>query len=641
MAQNYTTPGVYIEEVTGPGVIVGVGTSTAAFIGPALNGPINVAKRITSWDEFTQIYGRQGPSGQEIYIISPRHFLMAHAVHGFFENGGRFAYIVRVGTAAFAFCDLLDQGNEIALRVEALNEGLAGNNTSVEVQHSSLAKNLKASRPSAEIKDASKRRIVVKNKVENFRPGDIITRAGTTERQRIERINYSTNEIFLAGDLVGNYTDGTLQIAELIKGQPMFRLDDTTGLFPGSVVTVARDTNNETATIANVRDEFITLEKGLTKSYLMTGTQVTVTSHEFTLIIRTPGADKETFENLSMNRRHPRYYETTVNSSKVRVKPPSKPSKTKPLDDLPTILAAKKLEKGDDDDLMAIGANQFQNGISALNTVDDVNFICIPDAQDSSIQNDLITHCLNKGDRLAILDVPLGQDPDSALVHRKLVQSERGFAALYYPWLEIRDPSSRNGSRLLIPPSGHIAGIYARVDQSRGVHKAPANENIRGALGLERILTDEHQALLNPEGLNVLRILPGQGQPVVWGARTTVSKDVTDWVYVNVRRLFLYLEESIEEGIRWAVFEPNNLQLWQKLKRTITEFLTRVWRDGALFGEKAEQAFYVRIDEALNPPPTRAIGRLYIEIGVAPVRPAEFIIVRIGLWNGGAEVTES
>jgi uncharacterized protein len=156
---------------------------------------------------------------------------------------------------------------------------------------------------------------------------------------------------------------------------------------------------------------------------------------------------------------------------------------------------------------------------------------------------------------------------------------------------------------------------------------------------LERRLTNEEQGPLNLMGIDVLRVFPGQAQPMVWGARTTATD--RNWQYVNVRRLFLFLEESIQEGINWAIFEPNNLALWQKLKRTITEFLTRVWRDGALFGETADKAFYVRIDEVLNPPSTQALGRLYIEIGVRPTYPAEFIIVRIGIWQGGSEVSES
>jgi hypothetical protein len=194
---------------------------------------------------------------------------------------------------------------------------------------------------------------------------------------------------------------------------------------------------------------------------------------------------------------------------------------------------------------------------------------------------------------------------------------------------------------MFIPPSGHIAGVYARVDMFPGVHKAPANVDVRGALGLERLLSDRQQGPLNKQGVNVLRVFPGDARVMVWGARTTVDPEITDWVYINVRRLLLYLEESIQEGIRWAIFSPNNLTLWKQLTRTISEFLTGVWRNGGLFGETAEEAFQVRIDEALNPPSVRALGRLYIEIKVAPVRPAEFIIVRIGLWDGGGDVAEA
>jgi len=286
--------------------------------------------------------------------------------------------------------------------------------------------------------------------------------------------------------------------------------------------------------------------------------------------------------------------------------------------------------------------------------IDDVNILSIPDAAANgeylSIQQDMINHCLALKDRFAILESKSGAPPSgpgSVEVHRENVQSDKGFAALYYPWLKVREPILPTlprppmPSTMLIPPSGHIAGVFARTDGERGVHKAPANTDIRGVLGLERRLSNGQHGPLNLKGINVARIFPGAAQIMVWGARTTVDPNITDWLYVNVRRLMLYLEESIEEGIRWAVFEPNNLALWQKLKRTINDFLTRVWRDGALFGATPEQAFYVRIDEALNPPSTRAIGRLYVEIGVAPVRPAEFIIVRIGLWDGGSEVTEA
>jgi phage tail sheath protein FI len=165
--------------------------------------------------------------------------------------------------------------------------------------------------------------------------------------------------------------------------------------------------------------------------------------------------------------------------------------------------------------------------------------------------------------------------------------------------------------------------VIARTDITRGVHKAPANEALNGALGVEAMVSDIEQGQLNLKGINVIRVFQTGGRPILWGARTLATGVDNNWMYVNVRRLFLFVEESIQEGIRWAVFEPNNTALWQKLRRSITDFLTRVWRDGALFGDKAEDAFYVRIDEAL------------------PSYPAEFIVVRIGIWQGGSEVTES
>ena len=189
-------------------------------------------------------------------------------------------------------------------------------------------------------------------------------------------------------------------------------------------------------------------------------------------------------------------------------------------------------------------------------------------------------------------------------------------------------------------PSGHIAGIYARTDLSRGVFKAPAGTSHHQRRARRRAHADAtiEQGSLNLKGINVIRVFRRGGRPIVWGARTT-STD-TNWQYVNIRRLFLFLEESIQDGIRWAVFEPNNLALWQKLKRTITAFLTQQWRDGALFGAKAEEAFYVRIDEALNPDNERALGPAVHRDRRAAPYPAEFIIVRIGIWQGGGEVSE-
>jgi phage tail sheath protein FI len=204
------------------------------------------------------------------------------------------------------------------------------------------------------------------------------------------------------------------------------------------------------------------------------------------------------------------------------------------------------------------------------------------------------------------------------------------YAAFYYPWLQVSDPLT--GGSITVPPSGHMAGIYARVDTSRGVHKAPANEVVLGALGLNVAVSKNAQGAANEKGVNCIRSL--NGNILVWGARTLAGPNDADFKYINVRRLFLFLRESIDEGTQWVVFEPNNPALWQKIKRNVTAFLTNVWRDGALFGDTAQEAFYVKCDAETNPPELRDLGQVVTEIGVAVVKPAEFVIFRISQWSG-------
>jgi uncharacterized protein len=205
------------------------------------------------------------------------------------------------------------------------------------------------------------------------------------------------------------------------------------------------------------------------------------------------------------------------------------------------------------------------------------------------------------------------------------------YGALYYPWIQVANPAT--GEIVLVPPSGHMAGIWARNDGERGVHKAPANEVVRGAIGLEVQISRGEQDTLNPNGINCIRAFPGRGIRV-WGARTLSSDPA--WRYLNVRRLFNYVEKSVENGTQWVVFEPNDMDLWERVKRDIGAFLTRLWMDGALFGETAEQSYFVKCDEELNPPAVRDVGQLIVEIGIAPVKPAEFVIFRISQSTGGA-----
>jgi phage tail sheath protein FI len=203
-------------------------------------------------------------------------------------------------------------------------------------------------------------------------------------------------------------------------------------------------------------------------------------------------------------------------------------------------------------------------------------------------------------------------------------------AAWYFPWISVFDPAVKlaTGDGLVdVPPSGHIAGVYARVDTERGVHKAPANEVIRGALDVAQPLSQAEQDVLNPKGVNCIRVL--NDNVLVWGARTIGGKDNADLKYINVRRTLLFLRKSIEAGTQWVVFEPNEPALWQKITRNVDAFLTNVWRSGALFGDTPQQAFYVRCDASTNPPESREMGQVVTEVGVAIVRPAEFVVFYI------------
>jgi hypothetical protein len=198
------------------------------------------------------------------------------------------------------------------------------------------------------------------------------------------------------------------------------------------------------------------------------------------------------------------------------------------------------------------------------------------------------------------------------------------YATLYYPWIEVMDPITNRP--IEVPPSGHVAGVWARTDSTRGVHKAPANEVVLGANGLAFQVTHDEQGGLNQKGINCIRAFPGRGIRI-WGARTLSSDP--EWRYLSVRRLFNYISESIVEGTQWAVFEPNDDRLWMRLRISTANFLTRVWRDGALFGATPEQAFFVKCDAETNPPDVIEAGQVVIEVGIAPVKPAEFVIFRI------------
>ncbi len=316
------------------------------------------------------------------------------------------------------------------------------------------------------------------------------------------------------------------------------------------------------------------------------------------------------------------------------------------------------------------GTRGGRKGLALLETVDEVAIVAAPGYTDAASYDAVLSHCESMADRVAVLDAP----PDIADIDEltrvatagtrakgtggeasadeggegtggrakggkgaKPRQSDHGFGALYFPWVVVADPLSPALEQVSVPPSGHLAGIYARTDATRGVHKAPANEPIRGALDVTYTLTRAENGLLNQNGVNCIRAFPGEGIRV-WGART-LAASAGQWRYVNVRRLFNMIEKSIARNTRWVVFEPNDSTLWQAIRRDVGAFLTNLWRDGALMGATPEEAFFVKCDAETNPPEVIDAGQVITVVGIAPVKPAEFVVFQIRQEAGGAQTT--
>lgn len=356
----------------------------------------------------------------------------------------------------------------------------------------------------------------------------------------------------------------------------------------------------------------------------------------------------EVYDNLSTVPSSRDYYVTKINGASQLVQVEARDDATP--DDRPANSADSEFQPltGGTDGTTDLSASNFtgvvpnqplpapdeRTGLAAFEQVDEINIVYAPDlhvldgTNAGAVTTALVAHCETLKDRFVILDVALGTSNITAL----RPPTDSTYAAIYYPWIKAFDPLT-SGPKLC-PPGGSVAGIYARSDQERGVHKAPANEVVRGATDLEYKITKGEQDLLNPRGVNVIRVFPGRGIRV-WGARTISSDPL--WKYVNVRRLFLFLEESIDEGTQWVVFEPNNEKLWARVRQTITQFLTGVWRTGALMGLTAEEAFFVKCDRTTMTQDDIDNGRLICIIGVAPTKPAEFVIFRIAQFTAGAE----
>jgi phage tail sheath protein FI len=510
---TYLTPGVYVEEVSsGSKPIEGVATSVAAFVGLLPGGPINKPMRISNWTQFANIY--TDPQQPENGPFMEGSFT-AHAVYGYFQNGGSIAWIIRVGSersspsAQAALPSATDKEIE-ALRVIALDA--ASDTIKVEVSEE----------PAQEGKDDATYKLVI--------------------------------------------TSGT-----------------DTEEYPGVSMKKGR---NFVATKVNAASKLIKIE--------------------------------ETGAALPDVRVAPGTYTLSVPS-----------------------VALEKVSAADFE-----GDVATRKGMGNASALDEVTMLIMPDivnlngdgAQMRDLQGKMIAHAELMGDRMAILDTPDGLIPQEVLEWRMNTAGyDSKMAALYWPWIEVMDPLTRRPTR--VPPSGHVAGVWARVDETRGVHKAPANEVIRGANGLAFNITHAEQGELNRNGINCIRAFPGRGIRI-WGARTLSSDP--EWRYINVRRLFNFISESIMLGTQWSVFEPNDQQLWGRLATNIGSFLIRVHRSGALFGASPADAFFVKCDAETNPPELIEAGQVVCEIGIAPSKPAEFVIFRLSQFTGGggSEVEE-
>jgi phage tail sheath protein FI len=419
----------------------------------------------------------------------------------------------------------------------------------------------------------------------------------------------------------------------------------------------------------------------------------TVRSREFRLTIEwvkeSPGGrlrvvESETHRNLSLDDRHSRYIGAVIGSvagpiriwdrrpdggsDLVRVEDGATPDQTESQIRLGPDLVVEVLPggalrpvprwlSGGDDRNAALAAADYigtddvdpvlRTGLFCLKSNEDISLVAIPGRTEERIQNALIDHCELMRYRVAFLDSLPGDLPTGAMIPEVQAQRQQfdtKRAALYYPWLRIDNPFAGpplQPAQLSIPPSGSVMGICARTDVTRGVHKAPANEVVLGINEFQRAITKGEQDVLNPEpmNVNVLRDFRLQERGLrVYGARVITSDQ--EWKYLSVRRLFNFIEQSLEQGTQWVVFEPNDENLWAHVRATIGDFLTSVWRSGGLMGSKPEEAYFVKCDEATNPPQERENGRLHVVVGIAPVFPAEFVIIQIGQWQGGSSVQE-
>lgn len=565
---EYLSPGVYVEEFdSGPTPMQGVGTSTGGFIGVAEKGPsVGAPVLVTGPADFARKFGgylHENEFGEYRFL--------AHAVNHFFINGGSRAFVMRVAPpdAAIAKAACVE-GKEGILEISAKDVGSWGNSIILHFEPNSSSKS---------------------------------------------------------------------QILENL-GKGKYRLKNAVGFDVGDVVAVESEEETQHGIITNVAGDVVTFAEAfegtvVDKSLLP---KITIKTCEMNVVVEY-GETIEKYVGVSFNPMAPLFIEKAMSKSElVTVKAKPVEGAVVPIDVVKQVFGIEEdkirltLSGGLNGTAASLTDADFigkdegpgsRTGIQAFLDNTDANIISVPGVTSANVQLALVSHCEKLGSRFAVLDIPMtSKSVSDILQHRDIVDSD--YCAMYHPWIQVFDPLDKKDT--FIPPSGSVMGIYARSDNSRGVHKAPANEVVANCSGLFVNYNVAEQDLLNPKGVNLIRKFPGAGIRV-WGARTASSKAL--WKYVNVRRLFIYLEESIKANTNWVVFEPNDVTLWSRVKRTIELFLEGVWRTGALVGGSPADAFFVDIGPNTMTKDDIDNGRLICVIGVAPVKPAEFVIFRI------------
>jgi phage tail sheath protein FI len=664
---EYLAPGVYVEETSFRSKsIEGVSTTTTGFVGPARYGPIDLEPDIiTSLADFENTFGDRkqlvydGPPGIPNYLW--------HAVRSFFEEGGKRLYVARV------FRQLVASGEPLPY------ERPSGKITD--------DKSTNSDKDSSDNFFDGHARIMLTKSGSSSRDDSVLIRArfpGAYGNMRV-RISVQLGKSVLAGTQDGQLTVNSLRDYDTVWIEDLTS-PITSPPTAGSIYVARFNEAEQTWIFSQTNDpgpSDFRLNSNTAPNRL--GPRDTVRPVTLTITAISPdGTSTNVWSGVPLNPNHKSAFGNADSLKDLFAQEPSSLAQARTLPivvligdnidtgrdllqalaggDYNTLIAAigkpNSTETERTVDNLLTGGNDGQlpvaddyigredpdtnnkTGLVTFEDVDDISIVAAPGATASydereteatAIINALITHAQKMRYRIAVLDS--GEGLSISEVRSQRAKMDSSYAALYYPWIRVLDPVTN--TEINLPPSGFVAGIYARNDINRAVYKAPANEVVNGAIGFEKLLNKAQQEVLNPEGINCFRFFEGRGFRL-WGART-ISSD-PEWKYVNLRRYFAYLEHSIDKGTQWAVFEPNGELLWANVRRTIENFLLNEWQNGALLGDKPEKAYFVKCDRSTMTQNDLDNGRLVCLIGVAPLRPAEFVIFRIGQWTSDRKV---